>query len=88
MTSFETDMDWNIGCKFNSKYCLKHKIAKIKGGFLVDHLGGLEEIYPIMQTWVQDLTSPSLTEQKTMCTVSDSKVAFKPSAPMQPTTTS
>jgi len=50
MISFETDMDWNIVRKFNSKYCLKHKIAKIKEGFLVDHLGGLKEISPIMQT--------------------------------------
>ena len=58
-------MDWNIVSKSDSKYCLKHKIAKIKEGFLVDHLGSLEEISPIMQTWVQDLTSPSLTEQKT-----------------------
>jgi len=38
-----------------------------------------------MQTWVRDMTSPSSTEQKAMCTVSDSKVAFKPSAPIQPT---
>jgi hypothetical protein len=45
MISFEADMDWNSVCK-NSKYCLKHKIAKIKEGFLVDHLGGLEEISP------------------------------------------
>jgi hypothetical protein len=78
MTSFETDMDWNIVCKFNSKYCLKHKIAKIKEGFLVNHLGGLEEISPIMQTWVRDLTSPSLTEQKTMCTVSEKWLSNRP----------
>ena len=39
------------------------KIAKIKEGFLVDRLGGLEEISTIMQTWVQDPTSPSFTEE-------------------------
>jgi len=50
MTFFETDMDWNIVSKFDSKYCLKHKIAKIKEGFLVDHLSSLEEISLIMQT--------------------------------------
>jgi hypothetical protein len=50
MTSFETDMDWNIVSTFDSKYCLKHKIAKIKEGFLVDHLSSLEEIALIMQT--------------------------------------
>jgi len=43
-------MDWNIVSKFDSKYCLKHKIAKIKEGFLVDHLSSLEEISLIMQT--------------------------------------
>jgi hypothetical protein len=85
MTSLENDMDWNIVCKFNSKYRPKRKIANIKEGFLVDHFGGLEEISRITQTWVQDLTSPSFMEQKTMCTVSD-KVTFKPSAPIQPTT--
>jgi hypothetical protein len=78
MTSFGIDMDWNIVCKFKSKYCMKNKIAKIKECFLVNHLGGLEEISPIMQTWVRDLTSPSLAEQKTMCTVSEKWLSNRP----------